>query len=397
MASKTLCFLIRVTRKVNECTNLCITKKYSLQIVASFRHIKISQSKTYQKMWRRCMSSWHRETISAEYKNKPKKTDFAICWQRSGGHGTSSDSFWWSPVPGSPSPDVSLKLPEEEQTSLVKHGPGRSVVCDLENRSLTSSSLACRLALLPPLGSWLRAASICMAHRNQSIILSSQRRGQPSVAAGRALRAPLITAVTCDAFGVPLNVPLPAVSPAWARPTVSQPRPASGACPAEGQGNQDRLPAPPSPAGSFPPLASQRWAAAAGPLKAKKHVLKGNVAAPGQHPDVFTVFSVSWYKLESLPGTAAVEGMTPLLFIHPVGTATVCLYGLRERLEPHWISVWVSHAFLTPWAGIPLSASCSRTRWRSSRWGSAWGWTWQTEAWAEFLFLLDRAKSHKRH
>lgn len=70
VASKTLCLIIHVTIKVNECTNLCITKKYSLQIVASFRHIKISQSKTYKKMWRRCMSLWHRETISAEYKTK---------------------------------------------------------------------------------------------------------------------------------------------------------------------------------------------------------------------------------------------------------------------------------------------------------------------------------------
>lgn len=120
----------------------------------------------------------------------------------------------------------------------------------------------------------------------------------------------------------------PAFSPAWAHLTVSQPQPVSAACPAEPQGNQGRLPAPPSPAGSFPLPASQRGAAAAGPLK-QKDTYSTVVTAPGQQPDQLTTFSVSGHELESLPGTAAVEGMTPLLFIHSVGTITLCLYRKR--------------------------------------------------------------------
>lgn len=150
------------------------------------------------------------------------------------------------------------------------------------------------------------------------------------------------------------------------------------------------------PSSGFTEVGCSCWS-----TKTIQHGFNGTVTAPSQHLDVFTIFSVSWHKLESLPGTAAVEGMTPPLFIHSVGTITVCLYRIREHLQLRWVSVWISQVFLTLGVGIPLSASCSRTRWRSSRWGSVWGWIWQTEAWAKFLFLLERAKWHtlnyKRH
>lgn len=81
--------------------------------------------------------------------------------------------------------------------------------------------------------------------------------------------------------------------------------------------------------------------------KTTKHALNGIVTAPGQHLDVFTICSVSWHKLESLPGTTAVEGMTPLLFIPSVGTITVYLHRIREHLELPWVSVWISHVLLT--------------------------------------------------
>lgn len=60
----------------------------------------------------------------------------------------------------------------------------------------------------------------------------------------------------------------PAVSPASAHQTVSRPQPANGVCPGKVEPSprrspagwtQDRVPARPSPAGSFPQAASRCW------------------------------------------------------------------------------------------------------------------------------------------
>jgi len=40
-------------------------------------------------------------------------TDVAICWQKNGGRGTSSESFGWIPARDSVSPDGSLRPPED--------------------------------------------------------------------------------------------------------------------------------------------------------------------------------------------------------------------------------------------------------------------------------------------
>lgn len=46
------------------------------------------------------------------------RTGAAICGQRSGGCGISSESFGWIPAPGSASPDVSLRPPGERRKQV---------------------------------------------------------------------------------------------------------------------------------------------------------------------------------------------------------------------------------------------------------------------------------------